>query len=125
MDSVSRMRLKAVEEVYKLNTGLDESVILIKSALEDVGLKNVVVKKYVPPRYLLMEYSPSWVGKALEIEFLLKETDDGTEVSVKWPYTRELPSKDETQNVFLKEQNEARKRTALLIKEFKKKIGAC
>jgi len=122
---VSRMRLKAVEEVYKLNTGLDESVVLIKSALEDVGLKNVVVKKYVPPRYLLMEYSPSWVGKALEIEFLLKETDDGTEVSVKWPYTRELPSKDETQNVFLKEQNEARKRTALLIEEFKKKIGAC
>jgi hypothetical protein len=96
----------------------------IEKALEEVGLKNVRIKKHIPPRYLLVEYSPSWVGKAFEIEFLFQETPKGTEVAVKWPYMREFPSKGEAPNAFLKHQDEMWLKTEQLIKEFKKKIGA-
>ena len=118
------MRLKTLEEKYLIAADIEEAVIRVQKALDEVGLKNVMVKKHVPPRYLLMEYSPSWVGKALEIEFLFEKTEKGTEVSVKWPYTKELPSKDELPNAFSAKQEETRRKTEKLIEEFKRRIGA-
>ena len=120
----SNMRLKTLEEKYLIAADIEEAVIRVQKALDEVGLKNVMVKKHVPPRYLLMEYSPSWVGKALEIEFLFEKTGKGTEVSVKWPYTKELPSKDELPNAFSAKQEETRRKTEKLIEEFKRRIGA-
>jgi hypothetical protein len=118
------MRLKALEEKYHVNAGIEETVLRVQKALDEVGLKSVSIKKHVPPRYLLVEYSPGWVGKALEIEFLFEKTDVGTEVAVKWPYTKELPSKDETPVAFQKYREEMRKKTEEIIAEFKRKIEA-
>ncbi len=118
------MRLKSLEEKYQVNAGIEEAQRRVQKALDELGLKNVTVKKHVPPRYLLVEYSPGWVGKTFEIEFLFKETKTGTEVAVKWPYTKELPSKDETPSAFRKQQEETRRKTERLIEEFKRKIGA-
>jgi hypothetical protein len=73
------------------------------------------------------EYSPGWVGKALEIEFVFKETENGTEVSVRWPFASEIPSfiDDKDHVTLLKQHEEQRKQTAeRLIEEFKKRIGA-
>lgn len=121
--SVHKMRLKTIEETYQVNADIEETTARIQKALEEVGLKNITIKKQVSPRYLLVEYSPGWVGKALEIEFLFKKNDLGTEVAVKWPYTKELPSKDDAPVAFSKYQEEMRKTTEGLITEFKKKIG--
>ncbi len=118
------MRLKALEEKYFVNADVAEVQARIEKALDEVGLKNVRVKKHVPPRYMLVEYSPSWVGKAFEIEFLFQETQDGTEVAVKWPCMKELPRKDEPQTEFQKHQQEMWLKTEQLISEFKRKIGA-
>ncbi len=117
------MRLKTLEEKYQVNADIEETSMRVQKALEEVGLKNIAIKKHVPPRYLLVEYSPSWVGKALEIEFLFNKNELGTEVAVKWPYTKELPAKDETPVAFRKYQEEMRKTTESLIAEFKRKIG--
>jgi hypothetical protein len=118
------MRLKSIEEKYLLSKPIEECPSLFLKALDEIGLKNVTVRKHVPPRYLLLQYSPSWVGKVLEIEFLLQETPEGTEVVVKWPYTRELPLKNESPVSFLEFQEEMKKKTDLLINEFRRKIGA-
>ena len=120
------MRLKFLEGRYLLNTRIEECSSLVKKALNDVGLKNVTVKKEVPPRYLLIEYSPGWVGKALEIEFVFKETESGTEVSVRWPFASEIPPfiDDKDHVTLLKKHEEEKKQTAeRLIEEFKKRIG--
>lgn len=118
------MRLKSVEETYQVNASIDEVQLRVQKALDEVGLKNVAVKKHVPPRYLLVEYSPGWVGKAFEIEFLFKATKTGTEVAVKWPFSKELPSKNEVPAIFQSQQEETWRRTKQLIEEFKRKIGA-
>lgn len=121
------MRLKFLEGKYLLGRRIEECSPLVKRALNEVGLKNVAVKKEVPPRYLLIEYSPGWAGKALEIEFVFKETENGTEVSVKWPFASEIPSfiDDKDHVTLLKKHEEERKQTAeRLIEGFKKKIGA-
>ena len=116
--------LKFIEEKYLITARIEECSSLVQKALDEVGLKNVVVEKEVSPRYLLVKYSPEWVGKALEIEFLFKEREDGTEVSIKWPYTKEVPSDNEHSLVFRKEQEEGRQKTERLIMEFKRLIGA-
>ena len=118
------MRLKSLEETYQVNASIEEAQMRVQKALDELGLKNVTVKKHVPPHYLLVEYSPGWVGKTFEIEFLFKETKTGTEVAVKWPYTKELPSKDEAPSAFRKQQEETRRKTERLIEEFKRRIGA-
>jgi hypothetical protein len=118
------MLLKFIEEKYLITARIEECSSLVQKALDEVGLKNVVVEKEVSPRYLLVEYSPGWVGKALEIEFLFKEQENGTEVSIKWPYTKEVPSGNEHSLVFRKEQEEGRRKTERLIMEFKRLIGA-
>jgi len=118
------MLLKFIEEKYLITARIEECSSLVQKALDEVGLKNVVVEKEVSPRYLLVKYSPEWVGKALEIEFLFKEREDGTEVSIKWPYTKEVPSDNEHSLVFRKEQEEGRQKTERLIMEFKRLIGA-
>ncbi|HYB68355.1 MAG TPA: hypothetical protein VEC97_02315 [Candidatus Acidoferrales bacterium] len=121
------MRLKFLEGKYLVNTRIEECSALVKNALNDVGLKNVTVKKEVSPRYLLMEYSPGWVGKALEIEFVFNERKNGTEVSVRWPFASEIPPfiDDKDHVSLLKKHEEEKKQTAeRLIEEFKKRIGA-
>jgi hypothetical protein len=121
------VRLKFLEEKYLLSTRIEECSSLVQKALNEVGLKNVTVKKEVHPRYLLVEYSPGWVGKALEIEFVFKERQNCTEVSVKWPFSSEIPSfiDDEDHVTLLKQHEEERKQKAeRLIEEFKKRIGA-
>ena len=121
------MRLKFLEDKYLVSTRIEDCSALVKKALNEVGLKNVVVKKEVPPRYLLIEYSPGWVGKALEIEFVFTERQNGTEVSVKWPFASEIPPfiDDKDHVTLLKKHEEERKQMAeRLIKEFKKRIGA-
>ncbi len=118
------MRLKAYEEKYLLQTDVNHASELIEKALNEVGLKDVVVKKFVPPRYLLMQYSPSWVGKALEIEFMFQQVEGGLQLSIKWPYTRELLKKGESNQAFQKEQEQATQRIERLIEEFCQKIGA-
>ncbi|MFB3888203.1 MAG: hypothetical protein ACE14S_01840 [Candidatus Bathyarchaeia archaeon] len=118
------MRLKVIEEKYFVKANIEETQSRVQKALEAVGLSSVAVKKSVPPRYLLMEYSPGWVGKTFEIEFLFTKTDGGTEVAIKWPYTKELPAKNETPTEFRRHQEETRRRTESLIEEFKRRIGA-
>jgi len=118
------MHLKMLEETYRVNTTAEEASTRVQKALDEVGLKNLAIKKHVPPRYLLMTYSPSWVGKALEIECLFKETDNGTEITLKWPFYRELPAEDEVPHAFRLQQEESLRKTRKLIEEFKAKIGA-
>lgn len=89
-----------------------------------MGLKDVMIKKEVPPNYLLVAYSPGWVGKTLEIEFVFKERQNGTEVSVKWPYAKEAPSDNQNPVEFYKQEEERNRRTERLIDKFKNKIGA-
>jgi hypothetical protein len=118
------MLLKFIEEKYLVGARIEECSDLVLRALEEVGLKNVAVEKEVSPRYLLVKYSPGWVGKALEIEFLFRELENGTEVSVKWPYTKEVASDSEQPIEFRRGQEEGRRKTERLIEEFKKLIGA-
>jgi hypothetical protein len=118
------MLLKFIEEKYMITARIEDCSSLVQKALDELGLKNVVVEKEVSPRYLLVKYSPGWVGKALEIEFLFMEREDGTEVSIKWPYAKEVPSDNEHSLVFCKEQEEGRQKTERLIMEFKRLIGA-
>jgi hypothetical protein len=126
-EGILEMRLKFLEGKYLLNTPIEDCSSLVRDALNEVGLKNVAVKKEVPPRYLLLQYSPGWVGKALEIEFVFRETKNGTEVSVKWPFASEIPPfiDDKDHVTLLKKHEEEKKQTAeRLIEEFKKRIGA-
>jgi hypothetical protein len=118
------MRLKAIEEKYVIDASIEEAQARVQNALEAVGLKGVTIKKHVPPRYLLVEYAPGWVGKALEIEFLFSKTEKGTEVTVKWPYMRALQSEKESTSAFEKHQKETQMKTDELIEAFKRKIGA-
>jgi hypothetical protein len=76
------------------------------------------------PHYLLVAYSPGWIGKALEIEFVFKERRDGTEVSVKWPYAREIPLNNESPTEFHRQEEERKRKTERLIERFKSRIGA-
>lgn len=118
------MRLRTLEEKYLLQMDVEHASELIEKALNEVGLKDVSVKKFVPPRYLLMQYSPSWVGKALEIEFMFQKVEGGAELSIKWPYTREMLKKGESPEGLSQEQKQASQRIEHLIEEFRKKIGA-
>lgn len=119
-----KMLLRMLEEKYGVNATAEEASARVQKALDEVGLKNLAVRKHVPPGYLLMEYSPSWVGKTLEIECLFKETDKGTEITVKWPFYMELPAENEVPLAFRMQQEESLRKTKQLIEEFKKKIGA-
>ncbi len=118
------MRLKALEEKYIVQMDINNASELIQKALSEVGLKDVAVKKFVPPRYLLMQYSPSWVGKALEIEFMFQQVEGGTELSIKWPYTREMLKAGESPDALHFEQEQAAQKIMHIIEEFRKKIGA-
>ena len=118
------MLLKFLESKYLVSTPIGECSSLVQKALNEVGLKNVMIKKEVPPHYLLVAYSPGWVGKALEIEFVFKERQDGTEVYVKWPYAREIPQDNENLTEFYKQEQERKQKAERLIEKFKIKIAA-
>jgi hypothetical protein len=118
------MLLKFLESKYLVSTPLEECSSLVQEALSEVGLENVMIKKEVPPHYLLVAYSPGWVGKALEIEFVFKERQKGTEVYVKWPYAREIPQDNENLTEFYKQEKERKQKAERLIEKFKIKIRA-
>jgi len=118
------MLLKFIESRYLVDASIDDCSSLVQKALNDIGLRNLVVKKEAPPNYLLVAYSPGWVGKALEIEFVFKRRQNGTEVFVKWPYTKEVPTESEDIAEFRRQEQERRQKTERLIEEFKRKIGA-
>jgi hypothetical protein len=118
------MQFKALEEKYLINIDVANASEIIEKALNEVGLKEVTVKKFVPPRYLLMQYSPSWVGKALEVEFMFQQVEGGTELSIKWPYTAQMRKNNELPAAFRKEQEQAAEKIRNLVNAFSKKIGA-
>ena len=118
------MLLKFLESKYLISTPVEECSSLVQKALNEVGLKNVIVKKEVSPNYLLVVYSPGWVGKALEIEFVFKERQNGTEIDVKWPYAEEVPQDNESLTEFHKQEQERKQVAERLIKKFKNEIGA-
>jgi hypothetical protein len=120
------MLLKCLEGRYLVNTRIEECSSLVQEALNEVGLKNVAVRKEVLPHYLLVQYSPGWVGKNFEIEFFFKERQDGTEVSVKWPYAEEIPppKDDEDLAIYKRLEEERKQKMKRLIEAFKNRIGA-
>ncbi|MGD0160126.1 MAG: hypothetical protein ABSB89_07495 [Candidatus Bathyarchaeia archaeon] len=118
------MLLKFLESKYLVSTPIEECSSLVQRALNEVGLENLIMKKEVHPNYLLVEYSPGWIGKALEIEFVFKERQGCTEVHVKWPYAREIPQDSENLTEFYKQERERKQKTERLIEKFKTKIGA-
>jgi len=118
------MLLKFLENKYLVGTRIEDCPSLVQKALNDVGLKGVMIKKAVSPNYLLITYNPGWVGKALEIEFVFKERRNGTEISVKWPYAKKVPSDNQNPVEFYKQEDERKRRTERLIQKFKDKIGA-
>jgi hypothetical protein len=120
------MRLKFMEEKFLIIKGIDECSSLVQEALNELGLKKVTVRKEVRPRYLLLDYSPGWVGKDLEVEFVFKESQNGTEVSVKWPYTEEVPPSIHDRNLLFYQQHgeERKQKIKRLLSEFKKRVGA-
>jgi hypothetical protein len=118
------MLLKFLESKYLVSTPIEECSSLVQKALNEVGLENVMVKKEVSPHYLLVAYSPGWVGKALEIEFVFKQRQKGTEVYVKWPYAEEVPQNNENLTEFYKQEQERKQKAERLIEKFKIKIGA-
>jgi hypothetical protein len=118
------MLLKFLEGKYMVRVRIEECSSLVQQGLNEAGLKNAVVKKEVPPHYLLVAYSPGWVGKAMEIEFVFKESQDGTEILVKWPYAKEIQRDDESLSEFKKQEEERKRVTERLIEKFKSKIRA-
>jgi hypothetical protein len=118
------MLLKFLDEKYLVSARIKECSSLIQEALNEASLKNVTPKKEAPPHYLLVTYGPGWVGKALEMEFVFKERQNGTEVSVRWPYAKEAPSDNQNPAELCKQEKERKRRTERLIDKFKNKIGA-
>jgi hypothetical protein len=118
--------LKFLEGKYLVNASIGECSSLVQEALSKVGLKNVTVRKEVFPNYLSVHYSPGWVGKNFEIEFFFKERQNGTEVSVKWPYAEEIPPPKEEKDldVYKQLEEERKQKMKRLIEEFKSRIGA-
>jgi hypothetical protein len=121
---IQEMLLKFLESEYLVSTPIEECSSLVQKALNEVGLQNVIVRKEVPSNYLLVVYSPGWVGKALEIEFVFKKRQSGTEIFVKWPYAREIPQNNENLTEFHKQEEERKKKTERLIGKFRSMIGA-
>jgi hypothetical protein len=58
------------------------------------------------------------------MEFVFKERQNGTEVSVRWSYAKEAPSDNQNPAEFYKQEKERKQRTERLIDKFKNKIGA-
>ena len=119
-----QMLLKFLEGKYLVSTPVGDCSVLVQKALNEVGLEKLIIKKEVSPNYLLVAYSPGWIGKTLEIEFVFKEKQEGTEVYVKWPYTEEVPRDKENPTEFQKQEQERKQRTERLIQKFKNRIGA-
>ena len=120
------MLLKFLRGRYIVTSPIEECFSLVQKALNEVGLKNVVVRKEVFPNYLLVQYSPGWVGKNLDIEFFLKQLENGTEVSVKWPYAEEVPPPKDVEHLAIYKQLEEERKQKMkrLIEGFKSRIGA-
>lgn len=120
------MLLKFLEGKYLVSKPVEECSSIVQEALSEVGLRNVTVRKEVFPNYLLVQYSPGWVGKNFEIEFFFKEKENGTEISVKWPYAEEIPPPrdDEYLAMHKKLEEERKRKMRRLVEKFKSRIEA-
>lgn len=119
------MRWLFIEEKFLLNSHIEECSSLVMKALSQLGLKQVVIKREAPPRYLLAECDFGWGHGKRKIEFIFKESQNGTEVSFKWPYSIDIGVTDEKTRKSLEPHWEGRKqRMKPLIEEFKSRIGA-
>ena len=120
------MLLKFLEGRYLVSKPVEECSSIVQEALSEVGLRNVTVRKEVFPNYLLVQYSPGWVGKNFEIEFFFKQKENGTEISVKWPYAEEIPPPrgDEYLAMHKKLEEERKRKMRQLVEKFKNRIGA-
>jgi len=120
------MLLKFLEGKYLVTTPIEKCFSLVQKALNEVGLKNVTVRKEVFPNYLLVQYNPGWVGKSLEIEFFFKQVEDGTEIFVKWPYAEKFPPPEDVEHLAIYKQFEEERKQKMesLIERFKNRIGA-
>lgn len=120
------MLLKFLEGRYLVSKPAEECSSIVQEALSEVGLRNVTVRKEVFPNYLLVQYSPGWVGKNFEIEFFFKQKENGTEISVKWPYAEEIPPPrgDEYLAMHKKLEEERKLKMRRLVEKFKNRIGA-
>jgi hypothetical protein len=120
------MLLKFLEGRYLVSKPVEECSALVQEALNEVGLKNVTLRKEVFPHYLLVQYSPGWVGKNFEIEFFFKERGNDTEVSVKWPYAEEIPPPEDDKYLAMhrKLEEERKQKMKRFIEKFKNRIGA-
>lgn len=120
------MLLKFLKGKYLLTAPIEECFSLVQKALNEVGLKNVTIRKEVFPNYLLVQYSPGWVGKNLEIEFFLKQRENGTEVSVKWPYAEKVPPPKDVNHlaVYREFEEERKQKMERLVEGFRTRIRA-
>jgi hypothetical protein len=72
-----------VERKYYLGKRPEDAFSLVQQALDKLDLKDMEVKKSIPPSYLVIKYKAGWLDKR-EIEFVIKGRENGSEVSMKW-----------------------------------------
>lgn len=119
------MRWIFLEEKFLLNARIEECSSLVMKALNELGFKQVTIKREAPPRYLLAECDFGWGHGKRKLEFIFKETQNGSEVSLKWPYTLDIGITDEKTRKRMEIHWEGRKqKIKSLVEEFKGRIGA-
>lgn len=121
------MRQLFLDGKYLVSVPIEKCSSLVQKALNELGLKKVTIKREVSPHYLLAECDLGWGHGKREIEFVFKERQNGSEVSVKWAYAEEIPSlvDDKKLVAFYKQhEEEERQKIERLIEEFKSRIGA-
>jgi rubrerythrin len=72
-----------VERKYFLSKKREDAFSLVQQALNKLDLKEMQVKKSVPPSYLVIKYKAGWADKR-EVEFVIEDRENGSEVSIKW-----------------------------------------
>lgn len=123
------MGQKAVERRYAVNKTIEECRSLVKTALNELNLKKLKIKKEVAPKYLLAEYSSAWLERK-EIEFTFEERQNASEIAVKWfyPFTENhelavAPYMCMVDDIKASE-NERKHRIENLLEDLKSRIGA-
>jgi hypothetical protein len=120
---------KAVEGKYLLNRKPNEAFSLVQQALAEIGLKELKVKKSIPPSFLIMEYKAGW-GNRREIEFVIKGRENGSEVSIKWFYLgtsqllEAMPHNERQMQMMRAIEKRRREPVERLFEELKHRIGA-
>jgi hypothetical protein len=119
------MRWLLLEEKFLLNARIEECSPMVMKALNQLGLKRVAIKREVPPHYLMAECDFGWGHGKRKIEFVFKESQNGSEVSLKWPYAVDMGITNEKTRKRMETIWEGRKqKIKSIIEEFKSRVGA-